>query len=1187
MRILVRSRQRFIRSCLLGSAFLFVCSAGVFGAGKTWITIQNASFEDPVLATGTFTVNTPAGWQETAPNGANSFTENLSGFAYLGKNHEGIMGGDAIWQDLSVGIEPNTIYVLVVAVGNRNATYTTPGNQSMFKLQLNNGGSVTDLAALTVNASTVPAGTFKNFRLVYESSASPPAGTLRIRLQVNSADRAHFDGVQLLKCTPFSKPPEYYPPHPQTPPWPQETVPILNSRLGAPAVIHLDFDGETFGVIPEWNWGAPFSVAHSGLSAVEIRRAFETVKEDFLPFNVNVTTDPALYWAAPSGARMRCVFTPTDDWVFTTDRPWAAGTAVNGESPSRPYLEAGGGAQSLQSFRRAGTDFDPQVPLFIFINAFRPYGSANPTGIESSGLFLGSYASHELGHTMGLVHDGTTSDPTGYWVGHGVLSPVWGPIDQGDSRQGRSLYSSIMGTPDGKLSQWSRGEYVNASNDVTVPLQDDVSIIGATGPGTNNFGFVPDGIGNTIGTAAPLGISGGSFEVSGMIGRNSAGGADTDFYSFTLPAQAQVTILAKPAEPFSDPDPEIQQRYNAGIANLKMQCVLYNSNQTVNSVFGDGADTPVIPDNPTPVQKLNPTEYLRCRITRTLAPGTYWFEVASPVAFGDPSTNGFSNYGNMGAYTVIGAVSYTVPQITSSLVASGVVSQPFNTYQATATPGPVTWSAVGLPGGLGINSGSGEISGVPNEQGTFNVILRATNAAAVYGEATLVITITTPAPPTIISANSLTCEEGQPLSPAYQIVATGGATSYGVVGGAVPGLSVNSTTGVITGAATTPGVTSMTLSASNSWGTGTLVLTVTVRPSPPTALDNTLIGFTRPDAVKWFGQTAVASDGTDAMQSPALNHNEQSSIETNVTGPGTIEYFWRADTEPGDVLSLKIDSTTYDFVSGSTGWISRSVAVPAGAHTLRWTFARNASGSGGSDTVWLDRVVWTATAGPTITSPLTVNWTCGQQSMVYLTSNDPSTVWTMGGSLPAGAFFIGNPTNIIGAAIQRPGVYVVTLYATNSQGATTRAFTINAESSYAAWARGNGLSPGSELADDDKDGVPNIAELAFALDPFVANPGFQPVSFDVLTGRLRATFKRQHQFYPDLRYEVEASGNLVNWTAIARSDNGNPLQNLGGAQSVSETQVGSSSVYNVTVIDGTAQSTGTPKRFLRLKISQQ
>ena len=95
--------------------------------------------------------------------------------------------------------------------------------------------------------------------------------------------------------------------------------------------------------------------------------------------------------------------------------------------------------------------------------------------------------SHETGHSLGLAHDGQfrfytdiAEDPpenvrlfVEYYGGHGAGQTAWAPI---------------MGVGYGKyLTQWSQGEYFNATNDEAGanPLQDDLEII--TNTGGNGF----------------------------------------------------------------------------------------------------------------------------------------------------------------------------------------------------------------------------------------------------------------------------------------------------------------------------------------------------------------------------------------------------------------------------------------------------------------------------------------------------------------------------------------------------------------------------------------------------------------------------------------------------------------------------------------------------------------------------
>ena len=76
--------------------------------------------------------------------------------------------------------------------------------------------------------------------------------------------------------------------------------------------------------------------------------------------------------------------------------------------------------------------------------------------------------------------------------------------------------------------------------------------------------------------------------------------------------------------------------------------------------------------------------------------------------------------------------------ITSALTAAGTVGVAF-TYQIVAVNAPVSYTAVPLPAGLSVNTGTGAITGTPTTAGVTNCVMTATNAD---GTATNPLTIT-------------------------------------------------------------------------------------------------------------------------------------------------------------------------------------------------------------------------------------------------------------------------------------------------------------------------------------------------------------------------------------------------------------------------------------------------------------
>ena len=208
----------------------------------------------------------------------------------------------------------------------------------------------------------------------------------------------------------------------------------------------------------------------------------------------------------------------------------------------------------------------------------------------------------------------------------------------------------------------------------------------------------------------------------------------------------------------------------------------------------------------------------------------------TPTAAGTSSvTISATNAGGTGSATLTLTINPAPPAITSATSASGTVGSAFS-YQITATNSPTSFGASNLPAGLSVSTASGLISGTPTATGTSSVTLSATNAGGT-GHATLTLTINNPAAPVITSSNSATGMVGSAFS--YQITATNNPNSYGATG--LPaGLSVNTSTGLISGTPTATGTSSVTLSATNAGGTGSATMSLTINnPAPPAITSGT------------------------------------------------------------------------------------------------------------------------------------------------------------------------------------------------------------------------------------------------------------------------------------------------------------------------------------------------------------
>lgn len=187
-----------------------------------------------------------------------------------------------------------------------------------------------------------------------------------------------------------------------------------------------------------------------------------------------------------------------------------------------------------------------------------------------------------------------------------------------------------------------------------------------------------------------------------------------------------------------------------------------------------------------------------------------------------------TNAGGTGSTTLTLTVVPAVPVISSATTVAGNVDVAF-TYAITASSTPTVFGATGLPTGLEVNTTTGVISGTPTAIGVSTVTITATNAGGT-GSATLTMTVTLAAP-VITSAATANGTVGTAFT--FTVTASGAPTNFGATG--LPaGLTINPTTGVISGTPTAASAGAVSLSAANATGTGTSSLAVTiVTPAAP------------------------------------------------------------------------------------------------------------------------------------------------------------------------------------------------------------------------------------------------------------------------------------------------------------------------------------------------------------------
>jgi len=138
-------------------------------------------------------------------------------------------------------------------------------------------------------------------------------------------------------------------------------------------------------------------------------------------------------------------------------------------------------------------------------------------------------------------------------------------------------------------------------------------------------------------------------------------------------------------------------------------------------------------------------------------------------------------------------------------------------------------------------------------------------------------------------------------------------------------------------------------------------------PEPPSdplseALDTSL-SFTTGGGADWFSQTTTSYHDGDAAQSGDISKNQESWMQTTVSGKGTVSFYWKVSSERYcDFLKFYIDEELQDEISGSVDWQQKTYAITTlGLHTLEWQYSKDYDISSGSDCGWVDKVEWVTT----------------------------------------------------------------------------------------------------------------------------------------------------------------------------------------------------------------------------------
>ncbi|WP_183095273.1 putative Ig domain-containing protein [Nocardioides stalactiti] len=523
---------------------------------------------------------------------------------------------------------------------------------------------------------------------------------------------------------------------------------LLESRAGSQRTLYLDFNGATL-TGTAWNDAVEidpivqpaYSIdgdpsTFSAAEHAEIQRTWQIVAEDFAPFDVNVTTKN------PGAAAIDR--TDESDLAFGTTAVITDGGPVwdhcDNACSGIAYLDV-----FATTFRHAYYQ-----PALAFTDGMTPYA-----------VDMGTTISHEVGHNLGLDHDGYNVPGGGHQ----------------DYYQGVDPWGALMGSPNSQaVTQWSSGEYPGADN-----KQDDFEIIARSAP------RAPDEHGNNVPTATPL-VPGPP--VKGIIGTRR----DVDAFSFTGSGPTTVTVA-----------PSVY-------ANLDVQLVVKNAGGTT-----------VATVNP-PVARVATERASGLGAVWTMdlgAGGTYRLYVDG-IGSGAPSTAGkYSDYDSLGAYTIDLETTPAPLAVKVGAATEGVVNRAYAATPVVPSHGtaPYRFSATNLPAGLTISPTTGRITGRPTTVGTKAVAVTVTDATGALLTRTVSIPVlsATSLTTTSVALPRLTVGTSVSVTP---FTAVGGTAPYTYSATGLPaGLVINAGTGRITGIPTTGATYAWTITIADSAGT--------------------------------------------------------------------------------------------------------------------------------------------------------------------------------------------------------------------------------------------------------------------------------------------------------------------------------------------------------------------------------
>ena len=333
-------------------------------------------------------------------------------------------------------------------------------------------------------------------------------------------------------------------------------------------------------------------------------------------------------------------------------------------------------------------------------------------------------------------------------------------------------------------------------------------------------------------------------------------------------------------------------------------------------------------------------------ISGSLPPGILFSDAGN--LYGTPTGTGAYNFtvqavNGYGIDTKVytGSVGAAVaPTILTTTMGSLVSGMAFSITLSTSGSATITYAVQSgtLPAGLSLNTSTGTISGTPSATGSYTFTIRATNGVG-YNDGTFTGTITGVAPTiTTTSLNSV----WRSFSFSQTLTSSGTATiTYAVQSGSLPtGLSLNTSTGAITGTPSATGSYTFTIRATNSYGYNDKAFTGSVLESTPAIVETSLNTISLNVA---FSQTLTLSAG-----GPTITWAVQA---------GTLPTGLSLNTSTGAITGTPTAAGSYSVTIRATNGTAFNDKAFTGSVVA--PLARTAVGTGGTGTAstsWSDSI---------------------------------------------------------------------------------------------------------------------------------------------------------------------------------------------------------------------------------------